>query len=195
MAEHLRNLLLVRHGQYHRSTELSPERLTDAGREQARHTGGFLIDYDIDRVVFSTMPRAEETTSILIKEMNFKGPVLNSKTLWEGVPGFPKSLRKKYGYTDEKLLKQHKDRIEKAYEKHFRPSPRGTQTDLLVCHGNVIRYLTCRALGIPTDKWIDFEINHCGITLIRIRGKKTAEHKVEYFNSIGHMPPALRTMS
>ena len=193
--ETVRNLLLVRHGQYKRSTELSPEKLTAAGREQARYASTFLLDYDVDRVIYSTMPRAEETTALLLRHLNFKGPVIPSTNLWEGIPGFPKKLRKKYGYNDAKLLKMHKDRIDKAFDKFFKPSPRGATTDLLVCHGNVIRYLVCRAMGFAPDKWIDFEINNCGVTLIRIKGKKPLEFKLEYHNSIGHLPPALRTQT
>ena len=50
-------------------------------------------------------------------------------------------------------------RIEAGFRRHVhRADPNTTeeQVDILVCHGNVIRYFVCRALQLPPDAWLRY---------------------------------------
>ena len=43
------------------------------------------------------------------------------------------------------------------------------QYDVIVCHGNVIRYFTCRALQLPPEGWLKLATFNCGMTHLAIR--------------------------
>ena len=49
----------------------------------------------------------------------------------------------------------------------------GDTHELLVCHGNVIRWFVCRALGVDTKQWTRMEIANCSLTMIQIRADGT----------------------
>src|SRR5690348_2916981 len=144
-----RTIVLVRHGQYHKATEQSSEKLTALGRKQAALAAKRLKEYKIDRIVHSTMPRAGETARIIKEKLNFGKRMESCDSLCECVPGFPKSLRKKFGYTDVRKLKQHRLQADRAFKKYFRASSKDA-VDVLVCHGNIIRYLICKTLNVDT---------------------------------------------
>ena len=69
-------------------------------------------------------------------------------------------------------------RIEDAFSKYFYrelwdrkkgdSEPKETY-ELVVCHGNVIRYLCCRSLQLPPEAWSRFVVNNCSVTHIEIR--------------------------
>jgi serine/threonine-protein phosphatase PGAM5 len=40
--------------------------------------------------------------------------------------------------------------------------------DLVVCHGNVIRYFVCRALQLPPERWLRLATYNCGMTHLAI---------------------------
>ena len=61
--------------------------------------------------------------------------------------------------------------------------------ELLVTHGNLIRWLTCRALGAP-DGWVNLTDYHCALTVLLHRPDGTA--RVLTYNDTGHLPAALR---
>jgi len=187
-----KTIILVRHGQYHRAEEGSLERLTTLGRKQARYAGKRLREEKIDRIVYSTMPRAEETANIIKKELAYRGSFVPTKLLWECTPGYPIKLRKKSGHTDAKRLAAHKRQVERAYKKFFKSS-RKDSVEVLVCHGNVIRYLVCRALGVDTDNWVKMDILQCAISIVRVRTKGPHKVAVISHNDIGHIPKHLRT--
>ena len=187
-----KTIILVRHGQYHPGLEKELERLTTLGRKQAKLAGKRLKENKIDRIVHSTMPRALETASIIKREMGYRKALQSCDSLRECVPDFPKPLRKKYGYTDVKKLKRDKAQVDKAFAKYFK-TPRKDSTEILVCHGNVIRYLVCRAMGIDTLKWRELDIQQCAISIIEIRSKSPLRKILISHNDVGHIPKNQRT--
>jgi len=57
---------------------------------------------------------------------------------------------------------------------------------VLVCHGNVIRWLACRALGADLHAWQHLEIANASLTVIAVRpdgGVRLVE-----FSDTGHLP-------
>lgn len=187
-----KTIILVRHGQYQPASEKNQEHLTSLGRQQAKFVANRLKENKIDRIVHSTMPRAIETADIIKKLLKFKRPFLSCDSLRECVPGFPKNLQKKFGYTDNKKLKTHKAQADKAFAKYFKPSKKDT-TEVLVCHGNIIRYLVCRVLEIDTLKWRQMDILQCAITVIEVKNKGTQRKLLLSHNDVGHIPKSKRT--
>jgi len=117
---------------------------------------------------------------------------LSCRSLQECVPGFPKHLRKKFGFTDSAKLKSHKARAELAFEKYFKAS-RKNSVIVLICHGNIIRYLICRTLGIDTLKWRQMDIQQCAISIVEVRAKGPDRLVLLSHNDVGHIPKGKRT--
>jgi len=47
--------------------------------------------------------------------------------------------------------------------------------ELLVCHGNVIRYCTLRALQLPPEAWLRLSHPNCGITMWVLLGARVVQ--------------------
>jgi len=175
-----RTLVLVRHGQY--STETGGK-LTDLGREQADFTGRFLAKQLAEERVHalwsSTLPRARETASILATSLSELKPRAVS-VLREGMY----SKVKGYEVPAEERA-EDRARADAAYEKFFRMS-RPDRLEIVVCHGNLIRYLVCRALHAPILRWTRMNSSHCSLTRILVRD--TGAVRVVSYNETGHLP-------
>ncbi len=92
------------------------------------------------------------------------------------------------------------EQLDAAYAERFKSAADHERHDLLVCHGNVIRYLVCRALGVEPHAWVNFyPLAHCSLTTIIIAPKGILEAReagitlttLYSFNAIGHLPPEL----
>lgn len=184
----IKTIILLRHGQY---IKLPTEKLTALGRKQAQLAGKRLNDFKINKIFVSSMPRAKETSEISLKQLSrvFKPEACDF--LRECVPGFPKKLRKKHGYTNLKELKKDKIQADMAFRKYFTFS-KTTRTELLVCHGNIIRYLVCKSLGIDTDTWTKLDIKQCGITIVQLNSKNKTISVITH-NDVGHIPIKMQT--
>lgn len=151
------------------------------------------MDFKIDQIVHSSLPRAIETARIIQKKLNFRKPMRSCGLLNECVPGFPSELRKRFGHTDKKKLKQNEAQMLHAYRKHFRPTRRDS-VEVLVCHGNVIRYLICKVLDVDTLAWRKIEILQCSVSVVKIRSKGANRRIVITVNDAGHIPIKFRTL-
>lgn len=89
----VRHLILVRHGQYNLNGATDAQRfLTDVGRQQAEFTGDRLKALEIpwDRMVKSTMQRAQETGKIIAQKVGDGIPTVDHCSLIEeGAPIAP----------------------------------------------------------------------------------------------------------
>src|SRR6185436_1714139 len=81
--------------------------------------------------------------------------------------------------------------LDRVFEKWFKPGENGDRTDLFVCHGNVIRYLVTRALGVDSKAWLQMSIGHASITKIRVKADGTMQ--VIAVGDVGHLPPNLQS--
>ena len=182
MIKPCRTLLLVRHGEY------SSEGLTRVGKMQAAHAARRLRRVPATAIHCSTMKRAEQTARIIAKE--HRGlPLRRANVLRECIPSLPPALRKGSGVSAE-AIRRGKDQADRAYRRYFRRSPGRDVCDVLVCHGNLIRYLVCRALGLGKYAWCSLGSAHCGITVIRIMA--SGELVLVSYNDTGHLPEKLR---
>jgi serine/threonine-protein phosphatase PGAM5 len=185
-----RTLILVRHGQYVPDTG----QLTDLGKEQARTTAGWfarhLEDQRVDALWSSTLPRARETASIVADALPpslfaAKPAVRAVGVLCEGMY----SKVKGHEIAASERLKD-RSRADAAYARFFR----GTKSDrleIVVCHGNLIRYLVCRAIDVPVGRWTRMNSHHCAITRVLVRD--TGAVRVVSYNETAHLPARLVT--
>lgn len=174
-----RLVVLVRHGQY----EPAPDGpLTEQGREQAALTAAHLgRTFSFNLAYASTLLRAKQTAHVIAQGLELR--VRHSPLLAEGFP------TKAPGHPTDSL-RADAERFQAAFERFFK-APKKRSTDLLVCHGNIIRYFVCRALGIPPKVWLKFGTNHTGITRIVVKGN--GDMGVASYNDTSHLPRKLIT--
>jgi serine/threonine-protein phosphatase PGAM5 len=182
-----RILLLVRHGQY------TPEdgALTEVGREQAAITGKWIADQyreagiRLDALWASTLPRARESATIIAKSFP-RAKIKVASVLREGM------YSKVKGYevpADER--EEDRIRADAAWQRFFRISRKTDRFEILVCHGNLIRYLVCRALHVPILRWTRMNSHHCAMTRVLVRD--TGAIRVVSYNETAHLPIRLVT--
>ena len=176
MPSSYRMIYLVRHGQYDTSvTDKDGGGLTDLGREQAHLVGEALEYLPVERLISSTMSRAIETADIMAEYV--EGERTKSDLLREAIPTIPPRFAEHFidlmnrdpNFSHE-AIHDDKQRANEAFETFFIPPSLANvdQHDIIVCHGNIMRYLTCKALDINVDTWGKLDIDHCGITIISV---------------------------
>jgi serine/threonine-protein phosphatase PGAM5 len=57
--------------------------------------------------------------------------------------------------------------------------------EVIVCHGNVIRYFFCRALQLPPEAWLRMSVFNCSITYIVLRPNGLVSARM--MGDIGHL--------
>jgi serine/threonine-protein phosphatase PGAM5 len=189
----LRTLILVRHGVYDETDGRDPEigrALLPEGREQARITGERLAAWPqrVDAVYASTMTRARETAEIIMKSLPGV-PLTADRDLRECEPPGNRDASR-HGPTPEEA-DSCAARIDGRLARYFRPSPERDSTEVLVCHGNVIRWLVCRAMGADPKLWLSMSPANCSLTVIQVRANGT--YKITAMGDRGHLPVALQT--
>jgi len=195
----VRTLYLVRHGQYDLSAKvIDGGSLTELGKMQAEHAGLALAHMPIDVIYASTMTRAIETAHIIAQVL--KKDFMTHEVLREAIPSIPPRIASQILEMIERSatftydsINEDKKRADKAFEQFFvppEPDSEGSH-EVLVCHGNILRYLTCRALDINVDTWAKININHCGITSISI--DEQGRMRLISHNETRHMPIGLIT--
>ncbi|MBB5206854.1 histidine phosphatase family protein [Chiayiivirga flava] len=189
----LREIILVRHGHYAADPSIDARigpGLSPLGVAQA-HLVGARIHADVPRIDglhVSPMQRARDTAAsigALFPERSFE--VLPD--LAECTP--PTRRKDITAQESPESLAACKAQLDRLFERHFAtPGPAG-RTDLFVCHGNVIRYLVMRALGVDSEAWLELSIGHASVT--RIRVEADGRYKVIAVGDVGHLPTHLRT--
>jgi serine/threonine-protein phosphatase PGAM5 len=184
----MRRLLFVRHGQY---DEDGGGSLTPLGRRQAKKTAHALRRLAVDVVWSSTLPRAKETAAIVVARQT--GARLRaSDLLCEVIPTkLPKNVALRVRI-DAARVRADKARADEAFAMLFKKT-RVDRTEIVVCHGNIIRYFVCLALGIERRLWMRLDSMHCGVTELVVLTDGTV--RVVRYNDVGHIPLKLRTDS
>lgn len=187
----IRTLILVRHGAYDEDDTRDPDvgrALTDEGREQARFVAERLASFPVrvDAVHASTMTRARQTAEIIGATLAL--PPRPSRLIRECTP--PTEREDIMAREKPADLAACRDTLELAWARHFVPSPERDSVEVLVCHGNVIRYLTGKALGLDPLRWLRMSLGNCSITTIRVRPDGRCQ--VLEVGDVGHLPPRLQ---
>lgn len=193
-----RLLYLIRHGQYDTTiTSRDGGGLTGLGQEQARITGEALAHLPIESVYTSTMTRARETAALITQAMTNLAPQPND-LLREAIPTVAPRIASSIMHmmannpnlTYESIHNDRK-RADQAFTRFFLAPDGDTTHELIVAHGNMIRYLVCRALDINADTWAKLEMQHCGISIIAIN--QDSQMMMLAHNRIQHLPAEMQT--
>ena len=188
-----RTLVLVRHGHYDADSKADPRwgpGLTPLGVAQARLTGARLagLPFRFDAVLASPLTRARETAQVIASDL----PGAKVEIVSELEECTPPTWRTAQ-VADEKPeeMAACAATLDKLFTERFVPSPDAERRDLLVAHGNVIRYLVTKALRVDTKAWLEMSIGHASLTTIRVEADGTL--KVIAVGDVGHLPPNLQT--
>lgn len=189
----MREIVLVRHGHYAADPAID-ERvgpgLSPLGVAQARLVGARLhADLPrIDGLHVSPMQRARDTAGSI--------GALYAGQAFDVLPDLaectPPTRRKDITAEEPpESLAACKAQLDRLFEAVFEKATPAGRNDLFVCHGNVIRYLVTRALGVDSEAWLEMSIGHASITRIRIEAD--GRYKVIAVGDVGHIPANLRT--
>lgn len=183
----IHTLYLIRHGDYDSDDPRDPDTgkgLTPLGEEQARIVGQRLVNLGVtlDSLHTSTMRRARETAAIIAPAVGL--PALPTSDIRECTP--PASRADVRANLEPEEAAACSTQLERAFARFFRPSPAHDLHEVLVCHGNVIRYLVCRTLGVDSEAWANMTIANCSITVVEVR--PDGGLRLVSFDDIGHMP-------
>ncbi len=200
------HIVLIRHGQYCEGNDDDVDRLlTDKGISQSLATGQRLRDLieagkipRVEKFRYSTMVRASQTADLVLSKlqpMNEPGRVQPCSMIREGaciVPE-PNISKEQWDVTETDF---HRDglRIEAAFRNYIHRAPadaKSSFTTVLVCHGNVIRYLVTRALQQDPAGWLRLSVANGSMTLISVY--PTGKVSLTNLGDVGHFQSDLIT--
>lgn len=183
----------IRHGWYDADDprdERVGKGLDSLGHHQARLAGERLagLPIHVDRIVSSTFTRAAQTADDIGAILHMV--VVRDSDLCECQPV---SVREDY---NRRLEPGESDaciaQLERAYARYFTPAGDGADRhDVLVAHGNVMRWLLTKALGMDTKRWSDFSIGNGSITAFVVRPDGSVT--LAAWSDTGHLPTSLQT--
>ena len=191
----VRSIVLVRHGNYAADASIDEKigpGLSPIGVAQAHLAGARLgaLPTRFDALHVSPMQRARDTAAVIGEDL--PGQVFTvDDDLHECTPPTRRAAvmaREKPG--DLAACQAQLDRV---FARYFVPAKGASHAELFVCHGNVIRYLVTRALGVDRQAWLEMSVGHASITTIRIKADGTMQ--VIAVGDVGHIPPNLQTGS
>lgn len=192
----IRTLYLIRHGEYNQTDEadeFTGNELTPLGIAQARLLSARLkaMPVEFTSLTSSTMTRARQTALIVNEEFP-ELTLAQDELISECTP--PTWRKDVMSESDSSELVQCKYNIEKAFAKYFVPSPdQNDRNDIIVCHGNVIRYFVTKVLNVDTMSWLQMSITNCSLTIIRVL--PDGKMKLDTFSDYGHIPENMRTFT
>lgn len=185
-------LYLIRHGDYDR-TDKADDRvgngLNALGHEQAEILGRRLaaLPVRMTSIVSSDYTRARETADDIGRILDL--PVERDSLLHECTPTTTRADLLRDDTAAE--IAACDANLEAAWEKYVRPASNADRRDLLVCHGNVIRWFVAKALGGDSQVWASMDIGNASITVLAVRGDGSL--KLCSFSDVGHLPPEKQT--
>jgi serine/threonine-protein phosphatase PGAM5 len=192
----IRTIYLIRHGEYDQTDTTDSDigkKLTPLGIAQARLISARLqgMPVEFTSLTSSTMTRARETSMVINQDFP-KLKLQQSDLIRECTP--PTRRKDIMEETDSQELIACKTNLEKAFEEIFIPSPDSKdRNDIIVCHGNVIRYLVTKVLNVDPKAWLQMSITNCSLTIIRVLPDGTM--KLDTFSDYGHIPENTRTFT
>lgn len=188
-----REVILVRHGHYAVDPSIDEAigpGLSPLGFAQARLVGARLAaEYPaLDGRHVSPMQRARDTAAAIAIDVG--GADFEAiDDLAECTP--PTRRQDVMARVDPASAAACQARLDRLFERLFGAIGEPGRSDLYVCHGNVIRYLVTRALGVDTEAWLELSVGHASLTRIRVEGN--GRYKVVAVGDVGHLPRSLRT--
>ncbi len=177
-------LYLIRHGMYERDERVTDDRvgngLNALGHEQARLLAARLaaLPVKLHAIYASDLRRARETADDLAAPLKLQ-PVAEP-LLRECTPAPAASPAARC-----------EAQLEEVWRKYASATPTADTHDAFVAHGNLIRWLTMRALGGDVHRWAAMDIANASLTVIAITADG-ASYLVQ-FSDAAHIPVEKQT--
>lgn len=185
----IRTLYLIRHGEYVHDdacNEYTGCDLDALGREQAALVAARLkaMPVTFSSLQCSPMTRARQTADIIAASFPGLAPVqcddihectptTRSRKVMDGLkPGEADSCDAQLKAAAARLLVP----ATAGHDEHA----------IVVCHGNVIRWLVCRVLDVDPQAWLGMSIANCSVTVVQV--KADGAMKLISFADSGHIP-------
>jgi len=192
----IRTIYLIRHGEYAPQNDDIADTsniLTPLGIAQARLVSNRLksMKINFNSLISSTMTRARQTAIVI--NGDFPELELQKEALIRECT--PPTWRKDVmSGVDTSHREGCVKNLEQAFQKYFISSPDNKdRNDIIVCHGNVIRYFVTKVLKVDTMAWLQMSISNCSLTIFRILPDGTV--KLDAFSDYGHIPENMRTFT
>ena len=190
--EPVRTLWLIRHGEYEHGVDTEDEGgLVALGRQQARLLAARLDGYPVlfTSLQASSMTRARETAQLLAAAFP-EVPLSLHDDIRECTP--PTTRSDVMEDLDPGEAEACQEALETAWARLFVPAgPDGDEHDIVVCHGNVIRWFTARVLNNEVRNWLEASVANCSVTVVQVRADGST--KLISFADSGHIPWRMTT--
>ena len=188
-------IYMVRHGFYDRDSTATDDRVSNGlnalGHEQARLIGQRLasLPIEFDRMMSSELLRAAQTADDMARVMNITPK--RDGALNECTPA-SSNARLMAGEKPADVVACDSS-LALAWRRYFVPTPERDTYDVLVCHGNVIRWTLMRALGADTKNWSNQDSANGSLTIISVRPDGSI--RLVGYSDVGHIPVDKQTWS
>lgn len=189
----VRTLYLIRHGAYDQADERPDSvgmSLTPLGIAQVRLVANRLraMPITVTSIQTSRLTRARESAHVVAAE--FPGlAVRSTAVLNECTP--PTWRADVMAELDSTEAVDCRDQLDRAFAEFVSAPPDSGRHDIVVCHGNVIRYFVTRTLNVDPMAWLGMGIGNASLTIIQVRADGTS--RLMSFSDVGHIPPNMQT--
>lgn len=182
-------LILVRHGEAG-GDPLPDDRgspLTTLGKRQAKRLASRLTDETIDHIYTSDLARARETAQA-VSAIHEKVPVHIMPELREvqylhcGTQPLPRSSAARLKLTEER------QRVEEFRNTLARRHQNG-ELVLVVCHGNLIRFLIALYAGLNPRNRLFFHVNNASVSTLILPSNEKGMCQLLLANCVSHLLP------
>jgi broad specificity phosphatase PhoE len=180
-----RRVYLVRHGEYDWDDQPDPSKgLTARGVQQARLTAQRFRSVPATAIYSSDLMRAVETAQIIAAELAGV-PCKTEQDLRECFLPSPA-----FTNVPADVIQAGEKQAAAAFSKYLSSSCENDTNEIIVTHGNLIRYMVSRVLG-GGNSWLRMRTFNCGVT--EITSEPGDRLWLVSYNDVGHLPSALVT--
>jgi serine/threonine-protein phosphatase PGAM5 len=191
--EPVRTVFLIRHGEYEHDEDCDEDigcGLVTLGRQQARLVADRLkaMPVEITSIQTSAMTRARQTGEIIAARF----PDLDLTTERDIRECTPTTWRRDIMVDLEPgEAAECEVNLEAAWARIFVPAAVVNEYDVVVCHGNVIRWFMTKALKVDPLAWLQMSIANCSLTVVQVGANGSI--KLVAFADSGHLPYSMTT--
>ena len=184
-----RTVYLVRHGAYVADPKADPQLgpgLTALGVAQARLVAARLNGSGVSFASMTSSPlqRAKDTAAVM-HETLANVPVTQSPLLRECTPPVYEAVPADAAAERAACAKQ----LDQAFAEFFTAAKGEKRDEILVAHGNVIRYLVVKALKVDPRAWLGMSVAHTSLTVLQVQPDGAV--RVLAVGDSGHIPGPL----